>query len=111
MALTAQQTNFVDKGADFFNSVFSQIPSADAQAVKAELLAKLTADAALPTDNIEQTIGKGLDFIDAGIHLSTNEKAITIGDLVDSTYNALAGGGGFISAIVGLFKIKNALKK
>lgn len=110
MALTPQQQTFADSGVDFLNSVFSQIPNADVQAVKAEIVARLAADATQTADTIEQTVGKGLDFVDAGIHLSTNAKAINIADIIDKTYNAFVSGGGIFGLIGGLIKLKSATK-
>lgn len=110
MALTTQQQVFADKGVDFFNSVFGQIPSADAQAVKAEIVARLAAEATQPVDAIEATVGKGLDFVDAGIHLSTNAKAINIADIIDNAYNAFITKGGIFGLIGSLIKLKHVAK-
>ncbi len=109
--LTQQEQTFIDSGADFVYSVLGQIPNEKFQEVKNELIKKLTYVAEQgPADKIETTIGKGLDFADAGIHLSSNAKAITIADAIDMLYKAVTGGKGLFAIIGSLIKANHAIK-
>lgn len=110
--MTPQEQAFIDSGTDFFNSAFSQIPDANAQEIKAEIVRKLQASTATGTpDSIQLTVGKGLDFIDAGVHLGSNQKVINITDIINQTINGLISKKvGIWGTVVNLFKLGHLTK-
>lgn len=102
---------FVTTGVEAFNSVFKDVPSEKAQEIKAAIIAQLQKDATnTAPDTIVVTIDKFAAFVDAGMHYSTNAKAINITDTAKALIDKLATGTGFFGMLGGLLKLNSLIK-
>jgi len=115
MALTEKELNVIDSVALSTNAILQQIPVEKVDEVQDAFIAKLSSLKDAPKPSIVETIGFGLDSLDAGAQLAPVNKQgnnfRTATSVIKAIFALLAGqGGGLIQLFSLIGKGKKALK-
>ena len=115
MALTEKELKVIESVALSTNAILQQIPVEKVDEVQDAFIAKLSALKDTPKPTIVETIGFGLDSLDAGAQLAPDNKQgnnfRTATSVIKAIFALLAGqGGGLIQLFTLIGKGKKALK-
>lgn len=115
MALTEKELKVIDSVALSTNAILAQIPVEKVEEVQTAFVSKLTSLKGQPKPSVVDTIGLGLDAIDAGAQIAPATKQgdnfRTAMAVIKSIFSLLAGqGGGLLQLFSLIGKGKKALK-